>query len=134
MSSDTRTFFGIIAIIAIASAWVGVGAMMLDKRLPEFPLAQAILRRVGFACILIACLTFFNGTGGFLTLVLLTGTLPDHSEASVFGIPVPTPPWMDRILIGFFAVVLDVGALFSWVAAGVGLVQLLRGKAPPPPP
>jgi hypothetical protein len=83
---------------------------------------------------MIACLTFFNGTGGFLTLVLLTGTPPDRSETYVFGIPVPTPGWVDRAFIGLFAVVLDVGALLSWVAFGAGIVQLLRGKEPPLPP
>ena len=131
MSSSTRTLFGVIVIVAIVTAWTWVGCLTLEKRIPDWPRAQAVLRRVGFACGLIAGLTFFNGMGGLLTLVLLTGTPPDRSESHVFGIPVPTPRWLERLFIGTFAVVLDVFALLSWIAAGAGLVQLLRGKEPP---
>ena len=50
------------------------------------------------------------------------------STRTLFG---STPWWLERLLIGAFAIVLDVGAVVSWVVAGAGLVQLLRGKELP---
>jgi hypothetical protein len=134
VSPSVRTFIGVVALVAIVSAWAGIGCMALDKWIGDLPRAQAIVRRAGYALILIACLTFFNATGGLLTLVLLTGTPPDRSEALVLGIPVPMPVLLERIIIGVFAFVLDVGALLAWLAAGAGIVQRLRRKTPPPPP